>query len=221
MVKARVPETADGIQGEFDVMIYDNFMRGLRNRGWLETKDILASGIDSGTVLELGPGPGYLGLDWLRRTTGTHLTGLDISPNMLAVARKNAREYGLEDRVKYVAGNAAAMPFADNAFDAVFSNGSLHEWEAPVRILSEVARVLKPGGRYCVTDMKRNMNPLVSSFLWLATRPAEIRPYLRSSIAAAYTHPEIVAILSETPLGGACVAENPMGLVVSGQKAAG
>jgi ubiquinone/menaquinone biosynthesis C-methylase UbiE len=50
---------------------------------------------------------------------------------MINLATKNAREYGLKDRVTYKLGNAAQMPFADNSFTAVFSNGSLHEWENP------------------------------------------------------------------------------------------
>jgi hypothetical protein len=59
MVKPRVIETTEGIQGEFDVEMYDRMMRRMRNKGWLETGLILKAGIDKGTALEAGPGPGY------------------------------------------------------------------------------------------------------------------------------------------------------------------
>ena len=218
MVKTRVPETEDGIQGEFDVRTYDTFMRGMRDRGWMETNEIIRAGITSGLALELGPGPGYLGLEWLKKTTGTYLKGLDISENMIEIATQNAREYGFRDRVEYVRGDACEMPFEDAFFDAVFSNGSLHEWARPDEIINEIGRVLKPGGRYCITDMKRNMSPFVKSFLWIMAKPRNIRPYLVSSINAAYTKGEIEELLSGTKLSGWQIDENPIGLTISGRK---
>jgi len=68
MVKSRVVETEEGIQGEFDVQLYDQMVRRMRDKGWLETKGILNAGIVQGLALEVGPGPGYLGLEWLKNT---------------------------------------------------------------------------------------------------------------------------------------------------------
>ena len=76
-------ETDEGIQGEFTVELYDQMMRRFRDKGWLETNLILKQGISSGFALEVGPGPGYLGLEWLKRTQGTLLKGLDISADMI------------------------------------------------------------------------------------------------------------------------------------------
>ena len=56
MVKARVVETDQGIQGEFNVSMYDQMQRRFQDRGWMETKAIIASGINRGLALELGPG---------------------------------------------------------------------------------------------------------------------------------------------------------------------
>ena len=218
MVKPRVPETEDGIQSDFDVRIYDTFMRSMRDRGWMETKQIIKAGITSDLALEVGPGPGYLGLEWLRKTIGTYLKGLDISQNMVEIATLNSRKYGFVDRVEYVRGDACEMPFEDKYFDAVFSSGSLHEWARPVEIINEINRVLKLGGGYFLSDMKRNMNPFVKSFLWMMTKPRQIRPYLLSSINAAYTKDEMAELLHRTKLTGWRIDENPMGLVISGAK---
>ena len=220
MVKPRIIETDQGITGEFDTKTYDEMMRRMRDRGWLETKMIIGAGLSSGLALEVGPGPGYLGLEWLKHTQGTALSGLDISEDMIAIAERNAKEYGLAERVRYIRGDARSMPFDDEHFDAVFSNGSLHEWAYPEEILNEIARVLKPGGRYCVSDLRRDMNPLIKWFLWFMTRPKEIRPGLITSINASYVIGEAEALLAKTKLQGWHVSKNPLGLVISGQKPA-
>lgn len=219
MVKPRVAETTEGIQGEYDVKIYDTMMRRMRDKGWLEIKLILKAGITEGLALEIGPSPGYLGLEWLKQTEGTNLKGLDISPEMMSVAERNAKEYGFENRVEYGKGDAQEMPFDDTIFDGVFTNGSLHEWPDPKRVFDEIHRVLKPGGRYCVSDLRRDMSPLVKWFMKAVTKPKEIRPGLISSINAAYTVEEIQTVLAATRLEGHTAKKQMMGLMVTGRKA--
>lgn len=218
MVKPRIVETEEGIQGEFNVETYDRFMRGMRDRGWIETNLVLKAGITQGLALEVGPGPGYLGLEWLKKTEGTKLKALEISPDMITIAERNAKEYGLQNRANYVKGDAREMPFDDNTFDGAFTNGSLHEWSQPRKVLNEVHRVLKPGGRYLISDLRRDMNPVMKWLMWVFTRPEEIRPGLVSSINASYTPGEIRAMLDESDLTQPTVRTVPVGLVVTGVK---
>ena len=218
MVKPRVVETDQGIQGEFNVETYDRMMRRMRDKGWLETHLILNAGIRSGLALEVGPGPGYLGLQWLKKTEGAYLKGLDISPDMIRIAQRNAKEYNLQDRVEYVESDGQEMPFEENTFDAVFTNGSLHEWSEPTRILNEIHRILKPNGKYCISDLRRDMNPIVKWALKFMTKPKEIKPGLISSINASYTLAEIEKLLKGTKLEGWKAKMNIMGLVITGEK---
>ena len=169
-------------------------------------------------ALEVGPGPGYLGLEWLKKTTGTSLKAVEISPAMIEVARRNAGEYGFSDRVEYVKGDGGNIPFEDNLFDAAFTNGSLHEWAEPQSVFREIYRVLKPGGKYLVSDLRRDTHPLVKWFMHMVTKPKEIRPGLRSSIAASYLVEEIEALLSECLPGGFRVEKRAMGLLITGTK---
>lgn len=217
-IKPRVIETDEGIQGDFNVTTYDKMQRYLRDRGWIETNSIIAFGIDSGLALEIGPGPGYLGLEWLKKTTNTNLKCVEISRDMIKIAEKNAKEYNFIDRVEYKEGKAEVIPFNDNIFDAVFSNGSLHEWPDPMKAFNEIYRVLKRGGKFFISDMRRDMNPLMVWFLKINSRPKEIRPGLISSIHAAYTKEEIVVILNKTPLKNAIVSKSMIGIEIQGIK---
>jgi len=65
MKKSRLIETNIGLQGESIVKDYDNLMKGSRDEGHLYTEKIIKFGITTGKALEIGPGPGYLGLEWL------------------------------------------------------------------------------------------------------------------------------------------------------------
>lgn len=125
--------------------------------------------------MEVGNGPGYLGLEWLKNTQGTSLTGLDISDDMVVLARENAREYGLGDRVHYVQSSGSKMPFKDCTFDAVFTNGSLHEWAEPRATFDEIWRVLRIDGKCLISDLRRDMPALLRWFMWLNVRPKEMR----------------------------------------------
>jgi len=212
MQKERIIETVEGIQGEFDVAMYDQMQRHLRNKGYMETDDIIKSGITSGSVLEVGPGPGYLGLEWLSKTKGTDLTCLEISQEMIKMARKNVLEYGLQDRAGYTQGNALAMPFDDNTFDGAFSNGSLHEWEDPAAVLGEMHRVVKPGGRIFVSDLRRDMSRIIFFFMKLSVKPKSIKPGFISSLNAAYTKEELEKTARRAPFSSFQVKTSPFGL---------
>jgi ubiquinone/menaquinone biosynthesis C-methylase UbiE len=217
MPSPRIPET-EGVTGELTVQQYDALMRRLRDKGYLDTNAILEAGISAGDCLEIGPGPGYLGLEWLRKTARTRLTGLDLSTDMLAVANENARHYGVQERVTYVEGRAQRMPFSSGRFDAVFSNGSLHEWTEPEAVFNEIDRALKPGGRFYISDLRRDRNTAIRWFLKLNIKPKERRAGFLSSVAASYTPEEAENLLARTNLHNAQVQRKRMVLVLTGVK---
>lgn len=213
MTRPRIAETDSGITGEFTCEMYNEMQRRFRDRGWIETKDVLKAGIVTGYALEVGPGPGYLGLEWLKATRETRLMGLDISADMLNVARRNAAEYGVDGRATYVESPAGRMPFDDATFDGVFTNGSLHEWEDPIQVMNEIARVLKPNGRYLISDLRRDTNPMLRWLMWVGCQPNAMRPGLTTSLNASYTPKELKELVTASQLPTPEVRANPIGII--------
>ena len=80
------------------------------------------------------------------------VTGLDMTPEMLAKARAGAAELGLE-RVTFLEGEAERLPFADESFDVVISNGVVDLIPDKDAVFSEIHRVLAPGGRIQIADV--------------------------------------------------------------------
>jgi len=218
MKKNRIPETDHGIEGVEMVTIYDQFQRHFRDKGLLATDRIIKSGLHHGSVLEIGPGPGYLGLDWLAKTSDTSLTGAEISQDMIHLAQGHAREYQLEERTSYVLADARQLPFPDATFDGVFTNGSMHEWSDPENVFREIYRVLKPGGYFFISDLRRDISWFIRMFMYTLIKPKEIRPGFLTSLRAAYTVQEIREMLSRSPLTGARVKSSPFGLDITGRK---
>ncbi len=89
------------------------------------------------------------------------VAGIDPAPEMIAVARQKAKRAGLE--IDFRVGVIEALPFPDQTFDAVTSSMMMHHLPKHVQVkgLAEIRRVLKPGGRLLIADMKRpSISPL-------------------------------------------------------------
>lgn len=214
----RIPETDHGITGKNTVQMYDQMMKSQRDRGWLSTNDLITSGINQGTALEIGPGPGYLGLEWLKKTHNTKLVVLDISQDMLDMAKMNTKIYQMESRIKFIHSDGKDMAFEPNTFDAVFSSGSLHEWAYPENIFNNIIQILKPGGKFFISDLKRNISWIIKGFMKLTLKPKAMKPGLITSINAAYIKKEVEQILQKTKARSVLIKSGLFGLDIKGEK---
>ncbi len=102
-------------------------------------------------ILELGFGAGKAIELVAAQTTHGHVSGIDLSQEMVrAASRRNARAIKA-GQVALRHGDLATLPFAENQFDKIFSIQTLYFWPDPPHALAEIFRVLKPGGVLIVT----------------------------------------------------------------------
>jgi ubiquinone/menaquinone biosynthesis C-methylase UbiE len=94
-------------------------------------------------VLEIGVGMGADHLEWAKASPRS-LTGIDLTPRAIEHTRARIDAYGLQSTLECA--DAEHLPFADNSFDIVYSWGVLHHSPDTPRAITEVLRVLRPGG---------------------------------------------------------------------------
>lgn len=119
-------------------------------------------------ILDFACGNGENGV--YAATAGAECIGIDISPEGVANANKNAEKFGVADRCRFVAMDGENMTFADNTFDLGVEYGALHHVELD-KALSELARVLKPNGEMICVEALRH-NPLIH---WYRRRTPHLR----------------------------------------------
>ena len=108
-----------------------------------------------GSILEVAPGPGYLAIE-LAKLGSYKIIGLDISKDFVDIAQANAKRAGVE--IEFQQGNVANMPFSDNMFDFLICTAAFKNFKEPLKALSEMYRVLKPGAAALIIDMNGNVS---------------------------------------------------------------
>ncbi len=107
-------------------------------------------------VLEVAPGPGYFCIE-LARLGAYNITGLDISKTFVRMASAKAAEADVN--VRFERGSASNMPFPRDSFDFLLCRAAFKNFAKPVEALKEMCRVLKPGGRALIIDLRGDASP--------------------------------------------------------------
>jgi ubiquinone/menaquinone biosynthesis C-methylase UbiE len=111
---------------------------------------------EGASILEVAPGPGFLAIE-LAKLGDYQVVGLDISKTFVELATENARKAGVP--VAFQLGNAASMPFDPDSFDLIVCRAAFKNFSEPVRALTEMYRVLKPGGKAFIFDLRPDASP--------------------------------------------------------------
>lgn len=117
--------------------------------------DVAAADLPAGSrVLDVGTGPGRLPLAIAAALPSVKVDAVDLSPRMIAYGRQQAHQAGAADRVTFAVGDVAALPYPDDIFDLIVSSMSQHHWADPHAGMRDLRRVLHPGGRIWIYDMR-------------------------------------------------------------------
>lgn len=162
------------------------------------------------TVLDLGSGGG-LDCLYAARLVGAsgHVIGVDMTPEMLMLARANAQKVGATN-VEFRRGELEHLPVADNSVDVIISNCVINLAPDKDRVFREAFRVLKPGGRIAISDMMtrapmpEHLRSNIESWAACVSGAIEEKEYIAKMRAAGFVDVQKIA-------GG----ENPLEMVYS------
>jgi ubiquinone/menaquinone biosynthesis C-methylase UbiE len=184
-------------------------------RGYRTCADAVAADLGAGArVLEVAPGPGYLAIEIAKRGS-YRVSGLDISESFVKIAREEARAEGLD--IDFLHGNASDMPYPDASFDFIVCRAAFKNFMYPLGALDEFYRVLVPGGRASIFDLRKEASreeidaevegmrlSLVNAFL--------TRFIFRTTLLkTAYTEDALRNLVEQSRFGGGEVRKDGIG----------
>jgi ubiquinone/menaquinone biosynthesis C-methylase UbiE len=175
-----------------------------------------------GHILEVAPGPGYLAIEIARRGR-YEISGLDISHTFVEIATRNARAAQVD--IDFRQGNASAMPFPENTFDLVLCRAAFKNFSQPVTAMNEMHRVLKPGGRALIVDLRKDASIndidayIRSSDLGWANSAIYKVTFRYLLLPRAYSRQQFVDMASSSAFAGAHIDASGIGFEITLKKA--
>ena len=160
----------------------------MMRRGYNVIVDRIAELGLGGRFLEIGAGPAVLTTTIAEAMPDVRITAVELSPDMVTVAREHVKSEGLQDRIKLVEEDAADTEALSQLgqFDLVYTSYSLHHWDDPETVIRNLVPAVAPGGVLLIHDLRR-----VWWLYWIPSREGFI-----TSIRAAYTPAEIGDLLA-------------------------
>lgn len=178
-------------------------------------------------ILDVATGTGDVAFDLLQRYPDAEVRGVDLSEGMLAIAEEKKKRLPETDRrrMTFGAGDSLALEFGNDEFDLVTVAYGVRNFEHLRKGLSEIRRVMRPGGTLCIIELSCPSNPVALRLYNIYSRgiiPAAGRlvsgdsraySYLPESIAAAPQRGDMTRILAETGFADATWKSLTMGAV--------
>jgi ubiquinone/menaquinone biosynthesis C-methylase UbiE len=166
-------------------------------------------------VLEVAPGPGFLAIEFAK--AGHKVTALEISKTFVEIAEANAKNAKISVDVRQ--GNASAMPFGENQFNFIICVAAFKNFSEPVEAIREMYRTLKPGGKACIMDLRRDVpmeriNQHIKNDLHINGLNAWFTKlvFKTTLLKTAYTKPEIERMVSQTNFTKLKIDEDALGM---------
>lgn len=189
---------------EYDAMEHGEVDEAFVNR-------VIELGANSGHFLDVGTGPAQIPILLAQKCPNIHITAIDLSKEMLKIAKRHIIDTDLTDRITLEHIDAKTLPYCDNGFDGLISNSIVHHIHDAEKALQEMGRVVKPKGVVLIRDLIRPNTP-ADAQAFVDRYAADDTPYQQKlyydSFLAAFTIAEVNQMLSEMDMPGATVVQS-------------
>lgn len=148
--KQQVEEMFDNISGNYDGL--NRVISFGTDVKWRKKVLKLVAEKEPQTILDIATGTGDLAILFAKKIQARKIVGLDLSEGMLSVARKKVENSEIGEKILFVKGDSEALPFESNSFDTVTVSFGIRNFENLEKGLSEIYRILVPGGRFVILE---------------------------------------------------------------------
>jgi len=148
--KKQVENMFDKIAFRYDFL--NRFLSAGIDVGWRKKAIRELIPLQPKKLLDVATGTGDFAITSFKMLKPEHITGIDISEGMLEIGRKKIIKEGLQHQINLINGDSEAISFEDNSFDAVTVAFGVRNFENLEKGLSEIKRVLKPGGKLVILE---------------------------------------------------------------------
>ncbi|NCI47504.1 bifunctional demethylmenaquinone methyltransferase/2-methoxy-6-polyprenyl-1,4-benzoquinol methylase UbiE [Sediminibacterium soli] len=205
--KEQVAQMFNSIAGRYDFM--NRFLTAGVDIRWRKKAISQLADRRPQQVLDVATGTGDIAIMTWEMLHPQHITGIDISEGMLELGRKKIEKLQLGDHITLYKGDSEQIPFGDNSFDAITVSFGVRNFENLERGLSEMLRVLKPGGKLVVLEFSKPaqpfktfcdiyMNIITPAVGRLFANNRKAYQYLTNSVEAFPEGKEFLSILAKT-----------------------
>lgn len=200
----------EAMMSEKEVKAYDLLVKKylkILHAGFVET--VINSSPPDGTFLDVGTGTGWIAIGIAKYNPNIKIIGIDLSETMLKLARVNAHDEGVSERINFQKGDAKCLLFENETFDAVFCHNMLHHLPEPMLTVKEMLRVMKKDGSIIIRDLKRYSKLIASIHVTILGLPYNrlMKKEYKNSILAALSEKEWIQLFHNIHIPNARLTE--------------
>lgn len=159
--KQQVAGMFNDISGKYDFL--NRFLSAGIDTRWRKTMIRHLEPAQPATILDVATGTADVAIMAAQRLHPRKITGIDISDGMLEIGRKKVARLGMQDTIDLLNGDSEAINFDDDSFDAITVAFGVRNFQHLETGLSEMKRVLKPGGKLVILEFSKPKLPLIRS----------------------------------------------------------
>lgn len=161
----QVEKMFDSIASRYDTL--NHWMSFDIDRYWRHKAISLLAPHSPRRILDIATGTGDFAIETAKALRPTKLIGADISEGMMEIGRQKVHREGLDDIISFAKEDCLHLSYADDSFDAVTAAFGIRNFEDLDKGLSEMCRVLKPGGRLSIVELTHPVRFPMKQLFWL------------------------------------------------------